>query len=320
MSDTTTERDPLMNFDDHTRFIVSADQLTSLSQADLNLPPEICQGFWTINTHNQRLITPSDRLLISYSPFLIGPCCTPVRRHDVLRIFTLFTFWLILGQIAFYSYMINITDSPIDIFTVDSYILIKCGRLCPSKIKYKHEYWRLLSNIVLHNQAQQLIINFALELFFVLPREASWKSYRLIPILLLSSFCGSFATLTFYPNKLNIGPSAGIFGVFGAFVSSYLVAAARLAWKHRIGVLIMMCFIVFLLIIAGVQEASESVGHAAGFLFGMGIGLVFFGQKAEGKKRIALCYIIGSVAMIVLLVLPVLFFLFKSNFDRDGIC
>lgn len=306
-----------LKFNENTRFIVSSDQLVSLSQADLNLPLEVCQGFWTVNTYNQRLITPSDRLFISYFPLLIGPCCTPIRLRDFLRIFKMFTFWLILGQIAYYLYLIMITNTPTDIFTVDRYILEEYGILHPSRIKYKHEYWRIFSAILIHNCAQQLVINFFLEMIFVLPREACWKTYRLVPIFILSSICGNFTNLCFKPNGKSTGPASAIFGVFGAFVSSYLVVVRKLSWKHCIGVLVMICFIIALLIVAGTQEASENIGLAGGFIYGIFIGLAIFSKNSDDKKRTTACLIIGIVGSVVLIVFPIICFLFEIRVKKE---
>lgn len=316
MLDSVQEQDS-QKFNENTRFIVSSDQLVSLSQSDLNLPLEVCQGFWTVNTHNQRLITPSDRLFISYFPILVGPCCTPIRARDFLRIFKTFTFWLILAQIGYYSYLVTLTKTPADIFTVDPYVLDKYGIIYPSRIKYNFEYWRFFSTILINNCAQQLVINFFLEMLFVLPREACWKAYRLIPIFLLSSICGSFSSLCFRPNDKSAGPASAIFGVFGAFVSSYLVVVRKLSWKHCIGVLIMICFIISLLIVAGTQELSENIGLSAGFVYGLFLGLAIFSKNADDKKRTTACLTIGIIGSVLSLIFPIITFLFKIKTKKE---
>lgn len=306
-----------LKFNENTRFIVSSDQLVSLSQSDLNLPLEVCQGFWTVNTYNQRLITPSDRLFISYFPILVGPCFTPIRTRDFLRIFKMFTFWLILGQIVYYSYLATLTQTPTDIFTVDRYVLDKYGTIYPSRIKYKHEYWRFFSTMLIHTCAQQLVINFFLEIMLVLPREACWKTYRLVPIFVLSSICGSFISLCFKPNVKSAGPGSAIFGVFGAFVSSYLVVVRKLSWKHCIGVLIMICFIIALLIVAGTQEASENIGLGGGFVFGLLFGLAIFSKNADDKKRTSACLAVGIIGSTALLTFSIITFLFKIKTKKE---
>lgn len=301
------------HFRETSRFVVAADQLVSLSPSDLNLPSELCQSFWTVNTHNQRLITPSDRLFISYAPFLIGPWCSPIRLRDFGRILKMFTFWLILGQIAFYSYLVSITKTPYDIFDVDTYILKQFGCITYSEIKIKHQYWRFFSTILLHASARQLIIHLFIELAFLIPRESNWKIYRFFPIFLFSSFCGNFITLCIPLKYDSCGPGGGIFGVFGAFTSSYLVVVSKLAWKHRIGVLIMIFFLIILLIIAGSQDYNDSFGLFGGFAFGVFGGLVAFANKAEDPSKVKACYTIGVICSVLFLVVPALVFIFEPQ-------
>ena len=311
---------PFLNFNSHTRFIVSTDQLASISQVDMNLPPEVCQGFWTPNTHNQRLMTPSDRLLITYCPLLIGPLCSPIRRHDFIRILMLFSFWLILGQIAIFIYLMLNTVSPNDIFTIDRYLLIKFGEICPSKIRYDYQFWRFLSTIVLHKRVCQLIINVFLELVLVIPREANWKFYRLVPVLILSSIFGNLCTLIFNTNTISVGPSCGIFGVFGSFIISYIVLVSKLIWKHRIGVLIMMLFILILLIFAGIQDGSDNIGNAGGFIYGAAFGMVLFANKQEDRKRVIIFYSIGGFLSIAMPIILSLVFWFKPRIIENDLC
>lgn len=291
------------------RYVVNADQLRSLLPSDLNLPSFFAESFWTMNTQNQRLTTPSDNLFATYCPFLIGPCCSPVRRHDICRLLYSFTFWLILTQIALFVVTLNETASPFHNFVVDKNILIKYGAVTPEKIKGENELWRLLSSIVIHSSISHILCDFSLEIMFLLGQEASWNTLRTASIFILSSICGSFTTLSFSDrNVLGMGGCSGVFGVFGAFISLYLVMFDQLPWNHRIGALFLIMWVIILLILAGVEGSSDSWGLLGGVVFGFGFGCFLFGPKCQNHRQKLGFMITGIIISIVSMGGAIIFF------------
>jgi rhomboid protease GluP len=297
------------------RYIVNGDQLPSISASDLNLPPEICDGFWSLNTHNQRLSTPSDTLLMSYCPHMIGPCCTPVRRQDYLRLLRSLTFWICLTQTVLYIVALTETKLPILSLNIDRNILIRYGAITPSSLQQTHQYWRLLSNFFINGSLSQLFVNVGIQLIFVMSREASWNLLRLGSIFFSSGICGTFFSLSFSPELLAVGSSGGIFGVFGAFCSMYGILFESLQWKHRIAVLFLLFLNALLLIFTTTQTYSGNWGHAGALAFGVALGLVIFASRsAQSTTRFGL-YLAGGVISFLLMLVPVVYFHVRGGLE-----
>lgn len=295
------------------RYIVNGDQLKSMGQSELNLPPDVCEGFWSLNTHNQRLQTPSDALLSSYCPQMIGPCCTPIRRKDFCRLFMSFTFWLMIAQIVVFVLTLLETRSPLEKATIDNPVLLKYGAINAYRIKIRHEYWRLLTTLGVHSTIAHVIVNIMIEFIFMLSRESSWNPARLVSVFLLSSVACSFWNMVVAPQVTGAGPTGAIFGVFGSFVSSYLISFEALEWRHRIATLFLICVIVVMLIFAGNERPDDGVGCLAGLIFGVGFGFILFARKNSKKKSRVLLYIIGVSVSFVVLVPPIGYFLLKTD-------
>jgi rhomboid protease GluP len=290
------------------RYIVNGDQIPSLTIADLNLPLEIADGFWSPNTHNQRLSTPSDTLLMSYCPQLIGPCWTPVRRRDFLRLLRTFTIWLIAAQIVLFAISLSKSRIPLATLEIDLPVLVAYGGLTAKSLKRSHQYWRLFTNVFVSGSISQLFVNVALEFIFVLSREASWNTLRLLSIFFCSAICGAIIALVFDPDGFVIGASPGIFGVYGGFIALYGITFESLQWKHRIAVLFMLFLNVILLIFATSLKHSANAGHAGGFGFGLAMGLLMFAGRSETEKSKSCARTTGGVAASCLVLFPVLYF------------
>jgi rhomboid protease GluP len=299
------------------RYIVSADQLLSLGQADLNLPLVISRGFWSLNTHNRRLSTPSDTMMMAYCPQLIGPCCSPVRRRDYLRLLGTFTFWLVLTQFVMCGIMLWETKSPITNATVDESVLMRYGAISPRNIKLDHQYWRLLIGIFLHKSIIHLLMDVIIELFFMLGRESSWNIIRLLAAFVLSNLTGSFFSLAFSdsPTASHLGANNGLFGIFGAFVTLYAISFEKLEWKHRVSVLFFMIVNVVLLIFATAEHVNKTgaPGQAGGLGFGVFFGLLLFANRSDSSRIRILGTLIGSLMCSILLVVPCAYFFSKTD-------
>jgi membrane associated rhomboid family serine protease len=300
------------------RYIVNGDQIPSLSPADLNLPLEICDGFWSLNTHNQRLSTPSDTLLMSYCPQLIGPCCTPVRCRDYLRLLKSFTVWLMAAQITVFGIALSKSRCPLPSLEIDRPVLLQLGALSLHHLKDRREYWRLFTGIFLHGNIAHLFVNVAIELIFVLSREASWNTLRLIVVFFGSEISGNFLTFCLDPEMTAVGSGNGIFGVYGGFIALYGILFEGLQWKHRIAVLFMLFLNGILLIFTTNDKHNNNWGHASGMACGFCVGLALFAHRAEGRKRKSCAYIFGGVLSLVLLLGPILYFLLILEVDEHS--
>lgn len=293
------------------RYVISANQLYSISLAELNLPPGLCAGYWKLNTFNQRLTTPSDVVLAFYCPLFIGPCCTPLRRKGWLRLFLTLTFWVMLLQVIIFFALLSVSHNPLHNTTINPSILSTYGCLSSSIVRKTRQYWRCLSPILLHGSFGHLCINVFLECAFVLGREAQWNALRTYGSFILSNIAGAFMTLVFSPQTCYIGSSNGIFGVFGSFISLYFIMFETLQWRHRIGALFMISLLVIFLIFAGVQPETDSYGHIGSFLFGLVFGVIIFVNRIKKRNHRVIALILGSIFSIILLLGPMALWVFE---------
>ena len=290
------------------RYIVNGDQLGSMSLSNLSVPPGICDGFWSLNTHNQRLVTASDALCMSYCPAFIGPCCTPVRRRDFCRLLRSFTFWLVITQSIMVTLTLAETKSPLEKIVIERSILRKYGSMDPDAVREKNQYWRLLTSCFVHATISHFLICIITEVVFVLNREASWNILRTTSTFFLSSICGSFFMLVISRDVPSVGAGAAILGVFGAFVASIAVVFGSLQWKHRVSVLFMFLGNVVLLIFVVNERQEENWGYFGGLCFGFAYGLVLFAHKIETRQGKLLSYLIGGALSFGLLFVPVMIY------------
>jgi membrane associated rhomboid family serine protease len=255
-------------------------------------------------------------LLMSYCPQLIGPCCSPVRRRDLLKLLRSFTVWLIAAQITVFGIALSKSRAPLATLEIDPPVLMAYGGITAQSLKDSNEYWRLFTNIFVSGSISQLFINVALEFIFVLSREASWNTLRLVITFFSSAICGTFIALIFDPKGFVIGASPGIFGVYGGFIALYGISWESLHWKHRIAVLFMLFLNVILLIFATNLKHSANAGHAGGFSFGLAIGLLLFAHRSQTGKSKSCAYVTGGVAVSSLIVFPALYFTIFLTIDN----
>lgn len=308
--------DPEALANKNVRYIISANQLHSLSLAELNLPPGLCFGYWKLNTFNQRLTTPSDVVLSYYCPLFIGPFCTPLRRKSCLKLFATLTFWLSAAQIIMYMGLLSVSHNPLHNTAIDPKYLVKYGCLSGEMIRKHNEYWRCISLIIMHSSFGHLCINVFLQMAFVLGREAQWNPLRAYGSFILSTISGSFFALLFNPNAVSSGSSNGIFGVFGSFITLYFILFENLQWRHRIGALFFICLVVILLIFAGVQNGTDSAGHIGAFLFGIFFGALIFINRIRKRNQKVIALIFGIMFTLVTLLLPIIFWLLEIDISK----
>lgn len=296
------------------KYIVSVDQLQSIHQKELNLPPELCKGFWKLNTHNQQLTTSSDTLLASFFPYMIGPVFSSVRIHDYLRLLKSITFWLCITQIICYIISLSNTTSSFKNYHIDPKIIEKYS-ISLYYLKEKHQYWRLFTSIIIHPTLSHLFIDIILQLCFVLGKEVLWRPWRFLVSFLLSYIAGSFFSMAFSRSFIT-GSGIGIFGVFGSFVAMYIVEVDKFPWHHKIGTLILIIFIVSLLLLEGIQEYISNYGNLLGCVAGGCIGLILFAYTASSRQRKITFYVLGIIISVISLCIGVLPFFFNTEASR----
>lgn len=302
------ETAPNSNFNE-IRFIVCSNQLDSLSNASLNLPPDICDSYWKTNTENQKMITPSDTMLNSCCPLLIGPCCSPLRRKEYLYLFKSFVFWLIISQIVMFVILERNNFTPLNInFKVEQSILIKYGGIKYNKLKDEKEYWRILTGMFLHESFSHLISNVLIEVLFLLSREKSWNILRFLILFIIPTIPGDFLIISKNKEHVSIGAGCGTFSAAGAFITLYILSFQNMIWRHRIGMLFYILFLILLLIVSITQTIDDSYGLVLSFLFGLFLGVICFSEKTKELKNRFIYIGISSVVCLGLFFIPIIFF------------
>ena len=110
-----------------------------------------------------------------------------------------------------------------------------------------------------------------------------------------------------------LGPSTGIFGIFGCFLGTYIVIVDTLPWNHKIGTLLVVIVVVAFLIVLGNQSYVHNFAHLESLITGLSLGFCFFASRSSSNKRKILLLIIGFVFLIIALVPIVFNFFFISS-------
>jgi rhomboid protease GluP len=215
---------------------------------------------------------------------------------------------LIATQITLFGISLSKSRTPFATLEIDIHVLVLYGAVTAKSLRRSHEYWRLFTNVFVSGSISQLFINVALEFIFLLSREASWNSLRLMALFFLSAICGTFIAFDVDPTCLAIGASPGIFGVYGGFIALYGISFEGLHWKHRIAVLFMLLLNVILLIFVTNLKHIANAAHAGGFGFGLAFGLVLFAHRSETGRSRSCAYAIGAIVASSLVVFPTLYF------------
>ncbi|HTV72969.1 MAG TPA: rhomboid family intramembrane serine protease [Candidatus Acidoferrales bacterium] len=151
--------------------------------------------------------------------------------------------------------------------------LIAHGAIVPEYVRYRGEWWRIVSGAFLHDGFLHIGVNmFSLwQLGTVV--EVLIGSSRMLQVYALSMVGSGLAIVYLGPDVPTIGASGAIFGLFGALMSIGL----RLGRRGRAMVLSMVPILVLNLIITfavpNIAISAHLGGLATGFLIGFGMRL-----------------------------------------------
>ena len=139
----------------------------------------------------------------------------------------------------------------------------------------KHQYWRLLTGVMIHSDLAHLLSNSLLFLFFSWHLQAYGGAW-LFPILsLVAGVLTHALTLLTYPDHVRlIGASGMVYAMVGQWLVIYLIKEKRFAWTGKL-----MRVIGFVLIVLMPTSLVANVSyraHAIGFVVGAGLSIVYF--------------------------------------------
>ncbi|CAB3403528.1 unnamed protein product [Caenorhabditis bovis] len=142
----------------------------------------------------------------------------------------------------------------------------------------RHEVWRFLSYMFLHNGITHLITNVVVQLAVGISLEVAHKLWRIAPLYLFAVATGCLLQYAFNPSVALVGASAGVYALVFAHVSNVILNWKEMPFRWlRFGILFVFIFwdIVPTLYRKFVEKTCDSISHAGhfgggvtGFLFG----------------------------------------------------
>lgn len=179
----------------------------------------------------------------------------------------------------------------------DGCTLIRLGALQPVLIAANHQYWRLLTPMILHASLLHIAFNtYALYLFGFLIENAFGK-IRFIAVYVVCGFLASVASFLFSsPFSVGVGASGAIFGLLGAWVAYNFrrrgtqFASAQLQWA-----LMLIALNLFLGFSIG---SIDNNAHIGGLIAGAFAGTFAEGFGPPATRRLIR---VGGFALLVLI-------------------
>ena len=166
-------------------------------------------------------------------------------------------------------------------------INLNLGANIGPSLLYKFEYWRVIFCFFLHENAQHLLLNIIIILYYSQTIKISFKQ-KFYQVFILASINANLTSILLEPNFLKIGSS---------FLSTVLITLSFLEnfgnFKTQFFVDILMMVLIFLGVF---NENIDNVVH----LFGVGFSLVYW--MFLRKKRdlnVLLFILIGYMALAV---------------------
>ena len=107
------------------------------------------------------------------------------------------------------------------------------------------------------------------------------KNYLILYIL--SGICGSLTSIWWHPNKVSVGASGAIFGLYGALLGLLLFTDA-FPKGGKNGILVIVGIFVGLNLLRGLSGGVDNAAHIGGLLSGAGIGILLYRLDATHGK------------------------------------
>ena len=137
------------------------------------------------------------------------------------------------------------------------------------------EYWRLITNVFIHNNLFQLLLNITALFFVARFIEPIIGKFQLITIFLLTTIAGSLISIVWYDVYLGFGASSSIYGICGFMLIRAFFNKFTLDEKTIIKVSIFLIFFIITLI-EGLYGLTDNAAQIGAFIFGILSGIIFF--------------------------------------------
>lgn len=200
------------------------------------------------------------------------------------------------------------------------YVLDQNGAKNAARVKYEHEWWRLVTPILLHAGWLHLLSNLLLQMRLSIVLEVLWGHGAWLAIYILSGAYGSIASCIFMPNTLSVGSSGSLCGLIGAWVPFILSTWNQTLprdLKLRNAQLMLVVSSIVLLVPLGFMPMVDSAAHGGGLMMGVVVACLIFGRRLQTPMwRIATqCF--GGFGLVTLISASAYWFWFHTEPSRE---
>lgn len=147
---------------------------------------------------------------------------------------------------------------------------------------HQHQYWRLLTGILVHSDFMHFFSN-AIPLAFFSSLLYGYFGFGIFPLLMLALGCGIhlISIMTYPPEATLVGASGVVYCMAGFWLTLYVLIERRYSIANRLMRSIGFFLIVF---VPSTFEPSVSYrAHAIGFVFGILAAVLYF---LKNQRRI----------------------------------
>ena len=151
----------------------------------------------------------------------------------------------------------------------------------------KGEIWRLLTPVLLHSSLPHLTYNILMILILLSRVEYAMGRKTSILIYFISGIGGNLLSALANPDAISVGASTAIFGVLGSMIGWILLNWEFLRGnpKRNVGILLLVMFVIFNLIMGYTTTDIDNWGHFGGVLTGIALGICLVSPLAAATKR-----------------------------------
>jgi len=236
-----------------------------------------------------------------------------------------FTLFMIALNTGVFLYTMYVNGWKFEAFQLNPMIgpslqtLFDCGAKDTSRVQ-DGEYWRLITACFLHAGIVHLVMNMAALLALGVPLEMDFGTSKFAMIYLISGLASTTFSCLFLPDRISVGASGAIFGIFGSNWSILLQN-----WGDIHGRCWHLCVLIVLTVLnlgLGLLPFVDNYAHIGGLLCGFCLGMMLvFDDRNHGfvvSCRQHTCLAVGIATTALTLTIGLLVLL--SGHDLTNWC
>lgn len=265
------------------------------------LPAELNTQFWSRNIPLTGEFNFKDFCCSAYCPCLVGQLCSEARKKDWKKLFMSFGFWILIVEIALYIATVAMSHDVSWLLEPNVDVTIDFGANDRHKIQCSHQYYRLLSYILLHGSWLHILFNGLSQFLFVIPCEAAWGIWKFLAIFLVSGITGGLLS-DVRTSSCSVGASCSILGIQGAYLTLVFIYWNRLIPEVKKNLITMVIMIPVVFIAVSFLPRVDWLGHLGGLIGGMATACIVFANLGENDKWKIWLVISGVGVLMVLFI------------------